>query len=213
MTDLLDRHCPFITVRHRAKLSTPWFDFDCRQARRKTRVAERRYWITRTEDRKRSWAAELKTLHSLYKHKCDNFLRLEIEACNGDERKLWKTLRGLLGESCSVESSALSADDFASFFEDKVDAVRTSTAATPLYDVPCIPIESTLDEWSAVTTDEVERLINAALNKTSQLDPAPTWLVKDMRGLLAPFLTLLFNRSFSTGCFPSEFNLTIVVRY
>jgi len=30
MTDLLDRHCPLITVRHRAKLSTPWFDFDCR---------------------------------------------------------------------------------------------------------------------------------------------------------------------------------------
>ena len=57
---------------------------------------------------------------------------------------------------------------------DKVGAVRTSTAATPLFDVPCRPIESTLDEWSAVTTDEVERLMNAASNKTSQLDPAPT---------------------------------------
>jgi len=73
MTDLLDRHCPLITARHCAKLSTPWFDFDCRQARRKTRAAERRYWITRTEDHKKSWAAELKTLHSLYQHKCDNF--------------------------------------------------------------------------------------------------------------------------------------------
>ena len=66
-----------------------------------------------------------------------------------------------------------------------------------------------MDEWVAVTTDEVERLINAAPNKTSQLDPAPTWLVKDMRGLLSPFLTLLFNRSLST-CFPSEFKLAIV---
>ena len=76
--------------------------------------------------------------------------------------------------------------------------------------MPCRPIQSTLDEWVAVTTDEVERLINAAPNKTSQLDPAPTWLVKDKRGLLAPFLTLLFNRSLSTGCFPSEFKLAIV---
>jgi len=209
MTDLLDRHCPLITVRHRAKLLTPWFNFDCHQAR-KTGSAERRYWITRTEDDKRSWAAELKTRHLLYQHKCDNFWRLEIEACNGNERKLWKTHRCLLGESCSVESSALSADDFASFFEDKVDAVRTSTASMPLYDVPCRPIESTLDEWSAVTTDEVERLMNASLNKTSQLDLAPTWLVKDMRGLLASFLTLLFNRSLSTRCFPSEFKQAIV---
>jgi len=210
MTDLLDRHCPLITARHCAKLSTPWFDFDCRQARRKTRAAERRYWITCTEDHKKSWAAELKTLHSLYQHKCDNFWQLEIEACNDDERKLWKKLRGLLGESCSVESSALSTDDLASFFEDRVDAVRTSTAATPLCDVPCRPIQSTLDEWSAVTTDEVERLMNAAPNKTSQLDPASMWLVKDMRGLLSPFLTLLFNRSLSTGCFPSEFKQAIV---
>jgi len=52
MTDLLDRHCPLITAGRRAKLSTPWFDFDCRQAMRKTRAAERRYWIKRTEDHK-----------------------------------------------------------------------------------------------------------------------------------------------------------------
>ena len=104
MTHLLHRHCPLITIRHRAELSTPWFD-DCRQARRKIRAAERRYWIKRTEDHKGSWAAELKTLHSLYQHKCDNFLRLEIEACNGDERQLWETHRGLLGGvmQCRVE--------------------------------------------------------------------------------------------------------------
>ena len=79
-----------------------------------------------------------------------------------------------------------------------------------LYDVPCRSIQSTLDKWVVVTTDEVKRLIKAAPNETSRLDPAPTWLVKDMRGLLAPFLTLLFNRSLSTGCFPSEFKLAIV---
>jgi len=37
-----------------------------------------------------------------------------------------------------------------------------------------------------VTADEVEKLIGSALNKSCQLDPAPTWLVKDMRGLLSP---------------------------
>ena len=52
--------------------------------------------------------------------------------------------------------------------------------------------------------------MNAAPSKTSQLDPVPTWLVKDMCGLLAPFQTLLFNRSLSTGCFPSEFKQAIV---
>ena len=31
-----------------------------------------------------------------------------------------------------------------------------------------------------------------------------------MRELLAPFITLLFNRSLVTGCFPSEFKQAIV---
>jgi len=60
------------------------------------------------------------------------------------------------------------------------------------------------------TTDEIEKLISSALCKTCQLDPAPIWLVKDMRGLLSPFISLLFNKSLDTGCFPSEFKKALV---
>ena len=56
-----------------------------------------------------------------------------------------------------------------------------------------------------MSPDETEKLISAAVNKTCDLDPAPTWLVKEMRGLLAPFITLLFNKSLITGCFPAAF--------
>jgi len=66
-----------------------------------------------------------------------------------------------------------------------------------------------LDDWSAVTDDEVEKLIASALNKTCQLDKAPTWLVKEMRALLAPFIALLFNRSLAVGCFPTEFKQAV----
>jgi len=56
----------------------------------------------------------------------------------------------------------------------------------------------------------MNKLISASPDKTCQLDPVPTWLVKEMRELLAPFTTLLFNRSLVTGCFPSEFKQAIV---
>jgi len=46
--------------------------------------------------------------------------------------------------------------------------------------------------------------------KTCQLDPAPTSLVKEMHGLLAPFVALLFNKSLDTGCFPAEFKQAVV---
>ena len=56
----------------------------------------------------------------------------------------------------------------------------------------------------------MNKLISASPNKTCQLDPVPTWPVKEMRELLAPFIILLFNRSLVTGCFPSEFKHAIV---
>jgi len=100
------------------------------------------------------------------------------------------------------------ADDFASFFKDKVDGVRASTASTP-FDVPyrATPM---LEDWTAVTAEEIQKLISSALNKTRELDPAPMWLVKDMRGLLSPFISLLINISLTTGCFPVAFKEALV---
>jgi len=119
-------------------------------------------------------------------------------------------LQSVLREVSTADvSDAHTADEFAAFFSDKVEEVRTSTATTPLYDVS-YRITPTLAEWSAVTSEEVEKLVSAALNKTCQLDPAPTWLVKDMRGLLSPIICLLFNKSLTTGCFPREFKDAIV---
>jgi len=34
--------------------------------------------------------------------------------------------------------------------------------------------------------------------------------VKEMHGLLAPFVALLFNKSLDTGCFPVEFKQAVV---
>jgi len=63
-------------------------------------------------------------------------------------------------------------------FTDKVASVRAATATTPLYDVP-YKTTSQLTEWTVVTVDEVEKLIGSAPTKTCQLDPVPTWLVKE----------------------------------
>jgi len=80
---------------------------------------------------------------------------------------------------------------------------------TPLYDVP-LKVMPTLSQWTAVTLDEVEKMIGLALNKTCQLDPVPTWLAKDIGQLLSPFIALLFNKLLASGIFPSDFKHAVV---
>ena len=65
--------------------------------------------------------------------------------------------------------------------------------------------------WFPVTAEDVEKLITAAPNKTCQLDPNATWLVKKVSGLLAPFVAVLINASLLTGQFPDCFKQAIVV--
>jgi len=48
-TELLDKHCPVVNVRRRARSKTPWFDAECRSERRRVRAAERRYRRTRCD--------------------------------------------------------------------------------------------------------------------------------------------------------------------
>jgi len=166
----------------------PWFDAECRDAHRKARTAERCLRCKRTDANKRVWLNKLKAMREFYEAKRSSFWCTTISANNGNLQKLWRALHGVLGEAITEETGSKTADEFATYFKNKVNSVQASTATTPLYHVP------TLCQWTAVTHDEVEKMIGLALNKTCQLDTVPTWLVKYVGQLLSPFIVLLFNK-------------------
>jgi len=68
--------------------------------------------------------------------------------------------RDTLGEVYRDETGCHSADDTASFFKDKVNGVRKSTASTPVYDVP-YRATATLEDWTAVTAEGIQKLISS----------------------------------------------------
>ena len=134
-------------------------------------------------------------MRSLYEVKCNGYWRAAISTSQGNSSELWKMLQGVLGEANGEVSDAHTADDFATFFQNKVDSVWFSTATTPLYDIPC-RVTPTISELAPVTAEEVERMIGSSPNKLCQLDPAQ---------LLSSPIAVLFNLSLATGCFPMEF--------
>jgi len=87
--------------------------------------------------------------------------------------------------------------------------VRASTDSAPLYEVPSWTT-STLEHFAPVTVDEVEKLIGSAPCKTCQLDPAPTWLVKEMRTLISPLVSLFVNKSLADGVFPPVYKRAVI---
>ena len=86
MTKLLNKHCPMVKVCRKVKPMTPWFDADCRAARRCARSAERWFRRKRTAANKRSWAEKLKAMRVLYEDKNNNYWRTQISASKGDKQ-------------------------------------------------------------------------------------------------------------------------------
>ena len=132
------------------------------------RATERHYSRTCC-DAKSLWSSELQALRQLYEKKNCSYWRTEVAESKGNMKRLWRTLHGVLGEASNVDAGELTAEEFAVFFTYKVESVRASTASTPLYDVPS-KATPTLEQWTAVTSDEVVKLIGSSLCKSCQLD-------------------------------------------
>jgi len=99
-------------------------------------------------------------MKELYEEKNSTVWRSEIATAHGNTERLWQTLQSVLGEPASNDTGAHTVDDFAVILKDKVDSVRASTMTTPSYDVPSRSTP-TLENWTPVTTDELEKLTSA----------------------------------------------------
>jgi hypothetical protein len=159
---------------------------------------------------------QLKVLHSLYEDKRQGYWRSVFADSRGDMKKLWRTFSSITGSHSSSHSTAASvftADDFATFLFATVAAIRSNTETAERPDRCDIPATATeeLSMWDPVTPSEVVTLIGQATNKTCQLDPAPSWIIKQFANLLAPFIFHLLSVSFSSGLFRQERKHAVVL--
>ena len=67
-----------------------------------------------------------------------------------------------------------------------------------------------LASFNNVTVEEVSQILRKTPNKQCELDPMPTWLVKELRDVLAPIITSMANASFTRGLFPDSYKHAVV---
>ena len=87
--------------------------------------------------------------------------------------------------------------------------VLRQSATSPSITVREVP---PLDLFHAVTSDEIHSMIRTAPNKHCALDPAPTWVIKQLADVLAPVITNMVNTSFNQGHFLKSQKHAIVGR-
>ena len=87
------------------------------------------------------------------------------------------------------------------FFNKKIESVHQSTGGTPVQS--SLPAATMfLDTFQTYTPDEIGKIILSAPSKSCQLDPLPTYILKEFLQELLPYITEMCNWSFEVGCLP-----------
>ena len=104
-------------------------------------------------------------------------------------------------------TDAIGPNDLHSFFDAKVAVVQAATVdALPPTFTPA-PLGCSFSQFRSVGISDVFTAVCALPDKRCLSDPLTTRLLKENADVLAPFITVLFNRSLSSGSVPSKFKM------
>jgi hypothetical protein len=197
--ELLDRQVPLGTFTCRRRVSSLWFDEECRRAKRSVRTSERA--ARRIDPRSAAtssivaeWRAQRRSYFHLLRQKRSAFWTSRVDAEQSQPRRLWRSFDELLGRG-RVPPVDVDAAVLHRYFDDKVAGVRAATSGADPPTFLKAPSGCAFGSFAPVATDDVADLIRSLPDKQCSLDPLPTWLLKDNASLLSPFLCRLFNWS------------------
>ena len=217
----LDELCPQTVRPARSRPPTPWLTDQVRASRRSLRAAERKWNKSKLQEDLTNFQTLLRTFSSNVSTAKANFYRSKILASASNPRKLFGTFKSLLLPPQQPPDSSLLPDDFANFFDKKVNDIRSSFTpshtnpsppSTPHLSFPSPPSllsypppsRPTFDEFSPLSQAAVLKLITSSRPTTCALDPAPSPLIQATAHMLLPYYTHQINSTLMSGSFPSS---------
>ena len=223
LSSVLDVHAPLVLIKVSQRPSQPWFCSEIAEAKNNRRRLERRWRRTKLEIDRLSFIEARNNVCKLTSMAKTSFYSRRIDALSCNQKALFREMNHLLNQSTVTpmppyESPGVLANQFADYFSSKIDLIRRElnhcVPHSLLAPGTCSQTEMNINKFSAfdsVSIRTVSDLISSCPAKTCDLDPVPTWLLKDCSEQLAPAIASMINLSLSTGTLPSSWKDAIVL--
>ena len=197
---MLNTHAPLKTKTVTRSLAK-WLNPDILQAKHVTHQLERKWHSTKVPLDKYRFRKQVNKYNSLINSAKHAYYTDLVTSNSGDTKKLWKSLNNILHRNpISVFPERTSADlanKFSNFFVDKITRIRaafpSSSSVSDLHADSTKVTQQKLSCFTPVSEDDVRKIINESPTKSCQLDPWPTFLVKDCLHILIKPITSIVN--------------------
>ncbi|XP_072021288.1 uncharacterized protein [Amphiura filiformis] len=209
---VLDELCPAVTKERVVKARLPWYSDNIHQERRVRRRLERRLRNTRSVIDDDALIDQKDKVNKLIVQSKQQFFTEKFLSSN--TKDMFKTLNGLLNTSSRVLPNADSntdlANDFLSFFVEKVETIRSNNTTTTESVVNHKVCENNMSGFESLSTSSVSEIICQMSNKSCSLDTLPSWLIKQNLPHLLSIITRIVNASLVSGVFPETLKHSII---
>ena len=217
MEKLLDTYAPASIKTRPVKNRVPWYNDSIHVARRDRRRVERKWRKSRSDQDRELYLREKKYVCELIQTAKENYFKEKLASCS--DKDVYRIINSLLNKNMQhlpfYDSAALLSSQFSNYFVDKIKNIRNK-----LDNSPVLPLDKFHDNLSEgvtmlevlrpVSQDELLKVITRSPNKSSRLDPIPTWFLKEKIVHLLPTLTDIVNTSLSSGIFPKAAHHAII---
>ena len=141
----------------------------------------------------------------------EKFFSAKIRDCGKDQKQLFKLTSHLMVNTGHVilpihESADQLATIFGDFYIDKAATIRRNINTSNPSEIHETALDDDvmfegipLQRFLPATHDEVKRIITNSPNKSCDLDPIPTWLLRQCLDHFVPLLTAIINKSYQNN--------------
>ena len=176
------------------------------------RKLERRWRTTRNDEDKKAYKVQCRKVNKLLDEVKMKYYSSKVLEAGNNQKEVFNVINMLLHRNKgsplpSTESVEQLCEEFADFFSDKILKIRENLeeVADLSQSVSSNKFNTNkrLDNFKAVSEDEVQKLIAETPSKSCELDALPTWLLKECLTSLLPLITRIVNVSLTEASVPA----------
>ena len=214
---VIDTHAPAVSKEVPIRPRQPWYNDTIKTEKQQRRRLERKWKTNQSEINEELLRNQKNRVNILMNSERSAFYARKIENAGDNQRDTFKIVKELFhknGETPLPEHTSIEnlAEEFSEFFISKIELIRAKLdsvhSSSPTIEPTC---DSVLDCFKLLSTDDVRKLIYRSPCKSCSLDPIPTDLLRKCLDVLLPIITDIINESLSSGTFPDEFKLALVI--
>ena len=215
LTRSLDELAPLQDRRKKKQPSRPWYNATLKEQRRIVRTREQIYNRDRQPHQWKAFTRERNRYTRMLELQKRHYLVTKVEEAMTDSKQLFQLPGSLLGRKednplPEATSDSALAEDFASFFHDKINNIRSRFNNIQPYkpNEKCnVPL---LRKFTPISARQLEKTITSMPSKTCALDIMPTARLKEVLGTILPSLAHVVNKSLDQGTFCTDWKETLV---